>query len=119
MTPLPVCRRGELWMVNWHPGRGSEQQGFRPGLILQCDEGNLAPGARTTILVPLTTQRRPYLFYVPVPRGVATGLDRDSWANCTQLFTVDKERLKARLGSAPAAVLEEVAQAVAAVLAIG
>jgi mRNA interferase MazF len=113
VSPLPRCVRGELWMVDWSPGRGSEQKGFRPGVILQCDEGNLAPGARTTVLVPLTTQGRPFVFYVPVPRGTATGLKQESWANCTQVLTVDKARLKVRLGLAPAAVLEAIGRAVA------
>jgi len=106
MTPSPSCARGELWMVDWSPGRGSEQAGLRPGLILQCDEGNFAPGARTTILVPLTTQGRSFVFYIPVPQGPGTGLARASWANCTQLLTVDKARLKRRLGAVPVPVLE-------------
>lgn len=110
-------RRGEIWMLDFGPDHtGSEQRGFRPGIIVQCDEGNLAPGARTTILVPLTTQGRPFVFYIPIPAGPATGLKAVSWANCTQVFTVDKARLKARLGSAPAPALEAVGRALAATL---
>ncbi len=110
-------RRGDLWMLDFSAGHaGSEQQGYRPGIIVQCDEGNLAPGARTTILVPLTTQGRPFSFYVPVPAGPDTGLKTVSWANCTQVFTVDKGRLKARLGSAPAPVLAAVGRALATTL---
>ena len=118
MNALPPCLRGEIWMLDWNPGRGSEQLGFRPGVILQCDEGNLAPGARTTILVPLTTQGRPFLFYVPLPAGPGTGLRSPSWANCTQVLTVDRSRLKTRLGVAPAGAMAELARAVAATLAI-
>jgi len=114
----PPCLRGEIWMLNWNPGRGSEQRGHRPGVIVQCDEGNSAPGARTTILVPLTTQGRPFTFYVPIPSDEATGLPQASWANCTQVFTVDKERLSRRLGRVPEPLLEAVAQAVAETLAI-
>lgn len=99
--------------------RLAEQRGLRPGVILQCDEGNLAPGARTTILVPLTTQRRAFVFCVPVPGSPGTGLARASWANCTRLFTVDKERLRKRLGSAPPEALQAMGRAVAEVLAIG
>jgi mRNA interferase MazF len=105
-------------MLDWAPGRGSEQAGFRPGIIIQCDEGNLAPGARTTILVPLTTQGRPFLFYVPVAKGPGTGLREASWANCTQVFTVDRSRLQTRLGRAPAATLAAIARALADVLGI-
>ena len=85
-------------MVDWHPRRGSDQGGYRPAVIIQSDLGNHAPGARTTIVVPLTTQGRPYLFYVPIQKGAATGLKEHSWANCTQVLTIDKDRLVQRLG---------------------
>ena len=114
----PTCRRGEIWMLDWSPGRGSEQHGFRPGVILQCDEGNLAPGARTTILVPLTTQGRAFVFYIPVPKGPITGLREASWANCTQILTVDKERLKTRLGAVSESVLDNLLGAVAMTLGV-
>jgi len=122
MSALPISApmpsRGEIWMLDWSPGRGSEQNGFRPGLVVQCDEGNHAPGARTTILVPLTTQGRAYAFYIPVPKGAGTGLRADSWANCTQVFTVDRSRLRTRLGSVPAEALRAIGQALADVLGL-
>ena len=105
-------------MLDWSPARGSEQEGYRPGVVIQCDEGNHAPGARTTILVPLTTQGRPFGFYIPLPISVQTGLTAPSWANCTQVFTVDRSRLRTRLGSAPAAVLQAIGHALAGVLGL-
>ena len=33
-------RRGEVWLVNWNPARGSEQAGKRPALVIQNDIGN-------------------------------------------------------------------------------
>jgi mRNA interferase MazF len=115
---VPPCCRGEIWMLDWAPGRGSEQAGYRPGVIIQCDEGNLAPGARTTILVPLTTQGRSFSFYIPIPKGPSTGLRETSWANCTQVFTVDRSRLKRRLGKVSAATLQAIGQALIDVLAL-
>ncbi len=112
------CSRGDIWMLDWNPGRGSEQRGVRPGVIVQCDEGNHAAGARTTILVPLTTQGRPYAFYVPVPRSASTGLRVNSWANCTQVFTIDKDRLRSRLGSVSVPVLEAIGSALADTLGL-
>lgn len=116
MSGLPICSRGEIWMLNFDPRRGSEQGGHRPGLILQSDLGNHAPGARTTIVVPLTTQGRPFVFYVPIPKTKDTGLPADSWANCTQLLTVDKARLEKRLGKVTSAQMEKVGEAIRAVL---
>ncbi len=98
-------------MADWNPRRGSEQGGFRPGLIVQTDHGNHAPGARTTILVPLTTQGRPYVFYVPIPKSKESGLPMDSWANCTQILTVDKTRLVRRVGAATQAQMVRIAEA--------
>lgn len=46
-------RRGEIYWVNWNPGRGSEQSGLRPALVIQNDIGNkFSP---TTIVAALTT----------------------------------------------------------------
>lgn len=111
-SSLPVYSRGEIWTLDFEPRRGSEQGGYRPCLILQTDLGNHAPGARTTIVVPLTSQGRPYAFYVAIPRAKGNGLGADSWANCTQLFTVDKSRLVKRLGRADDAQLARIAWAV-------
>jgi mRNA interferase MazF len=117
MTEGPI-NRGDIWMLDWNPARGSEQAGFRPGVVVQCDSGNHAPGARTTIIVPLTTQGRSFSFYVPIPAGPATGLEAPSWANCTQVFTVDRSRLRRRLGAAPALALEAIGRALAGTLGL-
>lgn len=116
---LPRCSRGEIWMLNWEPRRGSEQGGRRPGLIIQTDLGNHAPGGRTTILVPLTTQGRPFVFYVPFPKTKENGLPANSWANCTQVFTVDKARLEKRLGQAPPTQMTKIEAALRATLELG
>jgi mRNA interferase MazF len=113
---LPRCSRGEIWLLDWNPRRGSEQGGFRPGIIIQSDLGNHADGARTTIVVPLTTQGRTFAFYVQVPRSKDSGLPDDSWANATLVFTVDKTRLAKRLGKATAAQMKALVQALHAVL---
>jgi mRNA interferase MazF len=113
---LPLCSRGDIWLLDWNPRRGSEQGGFRPGIIVQSDLGNHAEGARTTVVVPLTTQGRSYSFYIPIPRAKENGLPANSWANATQVFTVDKKRLAKRLGQATAAQMRLLSQAVLAVL---
>ena len=39
------CRRGELYWIDWSPGRGTEIIGTRPALIIQNDIGNeVSPG---------------------------------------------------------------------------
>jgi mRNA interferase MazF len=115
-SDLPRCHRGDIWLLDWNPRRGSEQAGFRPSVIVQSDAGNHAEGARTTILVSLTTQGRPYLFYVPIPKGKSTGLSEDSWANATQIITIDKSRLVRRLGRLSATQMKALSLALRAVL---
>ena len=114
----PPCSRGEIWLLDWNPRRGLEQGGFRPGIIIQSDLGNHAVGARATIVVPLTTRGRAYAFYVPIPKAKDNGLPADSWANATQVFTVDKSRLAKRLGKVTPAQLKALAMAIQAVLDI-
>jgi mRNA-degrading endonuclease toxin of MazEF toxin-antitoxin module len=38
-------KRGEIWMVDFNPARGSEQAGKRPALIIQ-NEKNFKPGTK-------------------------------------------------------------------------
>ncbi|MDP3017765.1 MAG: type II toxin-antitoxin system PemK/MazF family toxin [Deltaproteobacteria bacterium] len=40
MTKDVFPRRGDIWLVNFNPAKGSEQKGMRPALIIQNDIGN-------------------------------------------------------------------------------
>ena len=51
-------RRGEIWDVNWSPGRGAEQQGIRPALIIQNDRGNASPSYPLTIVASMSRTER-------------------------------------------------------------
>jgi mRNA interferase MazF len=93
-TPVPA--RGEIWVVNFNPGRGSEQRGIRPAVILQNDVGNRY--AATTIVAAITTTLKPYPVTVALGKGEG-GLNKPSMVNLAQILTVDKSRLDQRLGS--------------------
>ncbi len=88
-------RRGEIWVVNFNPGRGNEQKGIRPALILQNDIGNQYGG--TTIIAAITTTIRLYPVTVTLEKGEA-GLKQRSTVNLAQILTTDKERLMKKLG---------------------
>ena len=94
MTP-PIPRRGEVWIVNFSPGRGSEQRGLRPALVIQNDVGN--PYAATTIVAALTSTIKVYPVTVEHKGGEA-GLKEPSMVNLAQILTIDKSRLQRRLG---------------------
>ena len=89
-------RRGEVWLVNFNPGRGSEQQGIRPALVIQNDVGNRH--AATTIVAAISSAVRIYPVTVPVRKGEA-GLKVKSMVNLAQVLTIDKSRLQRKLGT--------------------
>jgi len=93
-----TIRRGEIWLANLNPTRGSEQAGIRPVLIFQTDLLNRF--ITTVLTIPLTTNlRRASLpSCVLVPRGEG-GIVSDSVALCHQLRVLDKSRLQRKLGT--------------------
>jgi mRNA interferase MazF len=90
-------KRGEVWLANLDPSKGSEQAGNRPIIIFQ--ESNLSKFTTTIITIPLTKNLRratlPTCLQIAKGQG---GLDQDSVALCHQLRVLDKTRLIKRLG---------------------
>ncbi|HEX7319640.1 MAG TPA: type II toxin-antitoxin system PemK/MazF family toxin [bacterium] len=101
-------RRGEIWLVNFNPGRGSEQKGIRPALIIQNDIGN--QHAATTIVAAITSAIKIYPVTVHLPVK-SVGLSKASMVNLAQLLTIDKLRLMKRIGNLPAELTGQVNEA--------
>lgn len=101
--------RGEVWLVNWNPARGSEQAGKRPALVIQNDIGN--EKASTTIVAAFSSSVKIYPMNIEIdpPEG---GLERPSIVKTGQILTVSKERLEKRLGRISSKKMEEVNQAI-------
>ena len=91
-------KRGELFWIDWSPGRGSEQQGRRPALIIQTDSANTNPRYTNTIVVAVSTKGRPVPFHVALESTAQSGLSELSYAKCEQLMTISKERLGEQIG---------------------
>jgi mRNA interferase MazF len=93
-----IARRGEVWLADLNPIRGSEQAGVRPVLILQNDSINRF--TTTFLTIPFTTNLRraalPSCVRVTAGEG---GLTSDSVALCHQLRVLDSSRLTRRLGT--------------------
>ena len=102
-------KRGEIWIVNWNPARGSEQAGRRPALIIQNDIGN--EKAPTTVVAAISGTVRIYPMNVEVkpPEG---GLKHPSIIKTSQILTISKERLEKRLGSLTRSKMDEVDRAI-------
>ncbi len=90
----PVSRvpsRGEVFLVELDPTRGSEIRKTRPCVVVSPDELN--HHLRTSIVAPMSTGGHPYPFRIPYRFAGKSGhviLD--------QLRTVDHERFRKRLG---------------------
>jgi mRNA interferase MazF len=98
MVIFETIRRGEVFLVNLNPTRGSEIQKTRPCVVVSPDELN--EHLRTVIVAPLTTGGQAYPFRVPCRFGGRVGrvvLD--------QIRTIDRERLVRRLGQLPPTAL--------------
>jgi mRNA interferase MazF len=94
----PSPRRGEIWDVNWSPGRGAEQQGTRPALIIQNDRGNLSPSYPLTIVASMSRTERELPLHVRIAPSEENGLTDYTDVKCEQLMTIEKSRLLRRRG---------------------
>ena len=91
-------KRGDIYMAELDPVVGSEQGGTRPVAIIQNDMGNLH--SPTVIAVPLTASPRkpPLPTHVRLEMGEG-GLRQPSTVLCEQVRTLEKTRLRRRLGA--------------------
>lgn len=110
--------RGELYWADWTLGRGSEQTGTRPALVVQADAGNRSPKYTNTVVVALTSRFHDVPTHVKVDPTEGNGLPKLSYAMCEQLFTVSKDRLRDRLGQLDADSMAQVDRALKRVLAL-
>ncbi|MCL2086837.1 MAG: type II toxin-antitoxin system PemK/MazF family toxin [Oscillospiraceae bacterium] len=90
-------KRGEIYYADLSPVIGSEQGGMRPVLIVQNDVGNRH--SPTVIAAAITSQKEKSR----LPTHIALnshhcGLAKDSVVLLEQVRTLDKKRLKERMG---------------------
>ena len=95
-------RRGDIYYADLSPVIGSEQGGMRPVLIVQNDVGNkFSP---TVIAAAITSKvgKTKLPTHIDVLKGaqgcMEMGLARDSVILLEQIRTIDKRRLKERMG---------------------
>ncbi|MFF8030953.1 MULTISPECIES: type II toxin-antitoxin system PemK/MazF family toxin [unclassified Streptomyces] len=104
-------RRGDIYLVDYEPARGSEANKARPGVIVSNDAANAAverAGRGVITLVPLTTNTsRVHPFQVLLPAG-ESGLRKDSKAQCEQVRALTPERLLRPIGVVPRQRMAEI-----------
>ena len=90
-------RRGEIYYADLSPVVGSEQGGIRPVLIVQNDVGNRH--SPTVIAAAITSQRGKSRLPTHIEvQAEQCGLAKDSIVLLEQIRTIDKKRLKDKMG---------------------
>ena len=104
---MMAIKRGDIWLANLNPTRGSEQAGIRPVIVFQNDIINKFTS--TVLSIPLTTNLRRALLpsCLKLYKGEG-GLVSDSVALCHQLRVLGKTRLIRRLGSCAQRTITEI-----------
>lgn len=109
-------KRGEIYWVDWGSGKGSEQAGLRPALIIQNDVGNA--NSPNTIIASLTSApNKPYPFLVHITTK-ESGLNKDGYIDLASLAAISRSRLGSRCGVLPPAKMVEVDRALCISLGI-
>lgn len=93
-------KRGDIYYADLSPVVGSEQGGVRPVLIVQNDVGNKY--SPTVIAAAITSQQ----FKTKLPTHISVdaavcGLSKDSVVLLEQIRTLDKQRLREKMGNLP------------------
>lgn len=96
MTSI-IVKRGDIFYADLSPVIGSEQGGIRPVIIIQNDVGNKY--SPTVIVAAITSQ----INKAKLPTHVEIsseeyGLNKDSVVLLEQIRTLDKKRLKEKIG---------------------
>ena len=113
-----IIKRGDVYYADLRPVIGSEQGGVRPVLVIQNDTGNRH--SPTVIAAAITSQ----LGKAKLPTHIAlaaqgSGLPRDSVILLEQIRTLDKKRLREKMGSLDENAMRHVDEALAVSFGLG
>ncbi len=102
-----LVKRGEIYYADLSPVVGSEQGGVRPVLIVQNDIGN--KHSPTVIAAAITSQREKNKLPTHIELNASScGLAKDSVVLLEQVRTLDKRRLKERMGELDSTAMSQV-----------
>lgn len=111
-------KRGDIYYADLSPVVGSEQGGLRPVLIIQNDVGNRY--SPTVIAAAITSRmgktRLPTHIDIYADKA---GLSKDSVILLEQIRTLDKQRLKEKMGHLDDGMMNEVNNAIAVSFGLG
>lgn len=113
-----TIKRGDIFYADLSPVIGSEQGGIRPVLIIQNDIGNkFSP---TVIAAAITSQRSKTNLPTHIKlRANGSGLAKDSVVLLEQIRTLDKKRLKEKMGFLDNAYMNKINEALSVSFGLG
>ena len=109
---MNTVKRGDIYYADLSPVVGSEQGGMRPVLIVQNDTGNRH--SPTVIAAAITSQTGKARLPTHIEISAQSyGLSRDSVILLEQIRTIDKSRLRERMGKLDEKAMNQVDNAIA------
>ena len=109
--------RGDIYLANLNPYKGSEQGGKRPVIIIQNDVGNhYSPTVIVTAVTSRFSKKRALPTHVPLDNEE---LEKNSLALLEQIRTIDKSRLIRKIGRVPEEKMKEIGAAIHVSLDLG
>lgn len=115
-TNAPNPKRGEVWQIDLDPTIGVEIQKVRPVVVISSDAAGRLP---IKLIAPITGWDNRYsgnFWHVKISPNAANGLSKASAVDVLQSRGVDLSRFVKRLGRLDAALMEEIAAAMAALV---
>ena len=106
LKKLSLPKRGEIWLTEFPPSKEARKP-VRPVLIISDNVQNECD--QWIVVVPITTEDIKQIepFEVYIKNTKETGLDYPSKIQFIYPFTVDRERLKERLGKTNREIMEK------------
>ena len=113
-----TVKRGDIYYADLSPVVGSEQGGMRPVLIVQNNVGN--KHSPTVIAAAITSQIGKARLPTHIELSARTyGLSRDSVVLLEQVRTIDKRRLRERMGRLDEGLMDQVNTALSVSFGLG
>ena len=106
-----TVKRGELYYADLSPVVGSEQGGVRPVLVVQNDVGNKYSPTVIAAAVTSKINKAKLPTHIELPSS-SFGLQKDSVILLEQIRTLDKRRLRERIGELSTATMTKVDKAI-------
>lgn len=113
-----IVKRGDIYYADLSPVVGSEQGGIRPVLIIQNDIGNKY--SPTVIAAAITSQINKAKMPTHIELAAKEyGLNKDSVILLEQIRTIDKRRLRERIGRIDDELMDSVNNALSVSFGLG